>query len=85
MSSSITGFGLEECKQTRILFRANYTYQPSEIYIFEELGEFYYATSENPESYLPHQQGNNNHLKEYTILHSGYVRLQNIKSSNEKG
>lgn len=40
MSSSVTGFGLEECKQTRILFRANYTYQPSEIYFFEELGEF---------------------------------------------
>lgn len=52
MSSSITGFGLEECKQTIILFRAIYTYRSPEIYIVEEIWDFYYAKSENTASYL---------------------------------
>ena len=80
----MTGFGLEECKQSSILFRAIYTYRPPEIYIVEELWEFYYAKSENTASYLRDQQRNSNHIKHYIILYSGYVGIQNRKSNKEK-
>lgn len=63
MNSSITGFGLEECKQTSILFRVIYTYRYPETYIVEEIWEFYYAKSENTASYLWDQQRNSNHIK----------------------
>jgi len=63
MSFSITGFGLEECKQTSALFRAIYTYRPPEIYIVEELWEFYYARPENIASHLQDQQRKSNHTK----------------------
>lgn len=85
MSSSITGFGLEECKQTSVLLWAIYTYRSPEIYIVEELWDFYYAKSKNTAKYLWDQQRNSNHIKEYIILYSGYVGIQNIKSNKEKG
>lgn len=82
--SFITGFGLEECKKTSILFRAIYTYWSPEIYIVEELWEFCYAKSENTANYLWDQQRNSNHIKEYIIFYSGYVGIQNIKRSMER-
>lgn len=38
--------------QTSILFRAIYTYWSPEIYMVEEIWEFYYAKAENTASYL---------------------------------
>lgn len=52
--------------------------------MLKNFGEFYYAKSENSGSYLYDQQKNSNHMKENAILRSGYVGVQNIKSSKDK-
>jgi len=83
-SSSIAEFSLENCKQTNILFRAVYTYQPSEICMLKNFGELYYAKSKNSGSNLYDQQKNSNHMKENAILGSGYLGVQNIKRSKDK-
>lgn len=54
--------------------------------LLRNFGEFYCANSENTGSYLQDQQKKKkgNHIKEYVVLYSGYVGIQNIKSSKEK-
>lgn len=52
--------------------------------MLKNFGELYYAKSKNSGSNLYDQQKNSNHMKENAILGSGYLGVQNIKSSKDK-